>query len=1126
MTSISGDEVCCICLEKVDINNALYLECCNHNICSQPCYENYLVDYCPLCRHPFPTNNFDSLKLRRIGVEKGYIPCIYKLGCSYYIGDIVEKDYKKAFELMNKAAEQGCVYALNQVAQFYETGTGVEKNAKKAFEGYTKAAEQGLASAYCNLGKCYNYGTIMEKDKKKAFEFLTKAADLEDDHAQYLLGLFYHTGDGCVEKDIKKAISLYERSVKQGNSYSQYLLGRCYFDGDGVEKDVKKAIQLLEKSAEEGHFQAQNLLGRCYLKGDGVKKDLKKAFQLFEKSAEQGNPTAQTLLGSFYMNGTDGVRKDTIKAIELWNKAAEDQESFGAQYMLGRCYMNGDGVEKDEKKAFELFKKSAEQDYVDAMRDLAKCYEDGSGVEKDSKLAFELYIKILDHNEASALDQYNVACCYVNGIGTPKDKKKSFEHFFKAAQGGVVPAKYHVALCYEKGDGVERNVKEAMELFRAISDGRSEYSGNASNNLKKMIAEDLNKSVHGISISTKKIVKKENYMKNLVGRIFDHFNLPDAKRRKLDPDTVVVKIVDYPFIVACEYGDLNIIKQYLVKHNHHPHNNNIIANEVGLPFAFRSDFKFMFDIVIGDGSFCGNTGLYYAAFCEPDHQDKTIVNYLMENGGNEMDKRKGYEDRFVHSFIKGDLDVVKYLLQNNRVDPNRMIRRYSWVGTTSQNILHYFCSWDFWQDDADGMNGMNVFKWFVNHHNIQGIVNQPSSGLETPLDCLYSSNWYKDISRDKERWEIIQILKGKGAKRSMWAVVEQGDIEGLKELIMDESTDFMQLRDSEDILDRFGLIEFDWLKREANVSALPLLQLLLDEPGVETLINRSSDLNLLDMLVIQKKKGRCKVMEDDLDAAIALMKSKGATHSLFGLVSNNDNNILLKKMLYDESANIEYINDYRGNVLHEAIHYADTNTMAIILTHPKIHKIINAVNIDGHTPLDTLIRSKTNGTRDTKDEENWIERLQKLGAQRSIFSVIGMEDTEMLRKMINEMLRKTIENLSDDKFFRHNSFDNLLNKTNGHGHNILHCAMNFEDERKKGISILKIILEEIPGISQIINQSCTDANQSTPLDLVYIRVLNNHGEAEEETLHRDCKIRIDMIQLLRKHGGKRKSEMC
>ena len=122
--------------------------------------------------------------------------------------------------------------------------------------------------------------------------------------------------------------------------------------------------------------------------------------------------------------------------------------------------------------------------------------------------------------------------------------------------------------------------------------------------------------------------------------------------------------------------------------------------------------------------------------------------------------------------------------------------------------------------------------------------------------------------------------------------------------------------------------------------------------------------------------------------------------------------------------------------------------MTIILTHPKIHKIINAVNINGYTPLDTLIYSKTNRTK-TKEEENWIEHLQKLGAQRSIFSVIGMEDTEMLRKMINETLRKMIENKSD-------FFNNLLTKTNSHGHNILHCAMNFKDERKKGISILLV----------------------------------------------------------------------
>ena len=347
------------------------------------------------------------------------------------------------------------------------------------------------------------------------------------------------------------------------------------------------------------------------------------------------------------------------------------------------------------------------------------------------------------------------------------------------------------------------------------------------------------------------------------------------------------------------------------------------------------------------------------------------------------------------------------------------------VSSTSQNILHYFL--DNYDGRVDNANLMNVFKWFVNHHNIQGIVNQRCSNNYTPLDCLYS-NWYKDISQDKETCEIFQILKDKGAKRSLKAVVEVGDIEGLKELIMDESTDFMQVdTQGRDILDIFHdcADSFDELKRKANVSALSLLQLLLDQPGVETLINRSSDYNLLDTLVGEKKKGRCKVMESDLDAAIALMKSKGAKHSLLGSVLNEDN-ILLKKMLYDESANIEYIDDFRGNVLHHAIHIADTNTMATILSHPKIHKIINAANIDGYTPLDALIYNKTNKTRDIKEEENWIERLQKLGAQRSIFSVIGMEDTEMLRKMINEMLRKIIENLSD-------SFDNLLNKTNGHG---------------------------------------------------------------------------------------------
>ena len=415
-----------------------------------------------------------------------------------------------------------------------------------------------------------------------------------------------------------------------------------------------------------------------------------------------------------------------------------------------------------------------------------------------------------------------------------------------------------------------------------------------------MVAEDLNNNnINGISITTKKI-RAIRRPSNLFDTIFDEGLMPpNAKRQKTTPNTKVIEIVDYPFIVACEYGDLNLIKNYLTKHNHHPHNNNIITNQVGLPIAFRKSRYFLsYDCTTLDYSFCGHTGLYYAAYNGVTPKDKSIVDYLMANGGNEMDKMKGYQDVFFNALIDADLDDVKYLLQNKLVNPNGRYKYGLCYDCNSHtNILHCLAMQNYLIDD------MTAIEWFVNHHNMQGIINQADRENLTPLDHLYDCWWHCiPLDRYKEKRKFIQLLKENGAKRSIWGVVEHGDIEGLKELLMDKSTDIMQLdRDGNHILNRFmDYHDFDWLHRVANVSPLPVLQLLLDQPGIETFIKKPSGwYNILDKLL--RCKGSCKVLVRDLDAAIALVKDKGAKRSLFNVLDDcyehSDDIDVLKKML-------------------------------------------------------------------------------------------------------------------------------------------------------------------------------------------------------------------------------------
>ena len=69
---------------------------------------------------------------------------------------IIEKDYKKAFEYLKKAAEQGHVDAQYCVGVCYAGGVGVEKNLNKAIEYLKKAADQGSDAAKETLKKLGN----------------------------------------------------------------------------------------------------------------------------------------------------------------------------------------------------------------------------------------------------------------------------------------------------------------------------------------------------------------------------------------------------------------------------------------------------------------------------------------------------------------------------------------------------------------------------------------------------------------------------------------------------------------------------------------------------------------------------------------------------------------------------------------------------------------------------------------------------------------------------------------------------------------------------------------------------------------------------------------------------------
>lgn len=96
--------------------------------------------------------------------ETGDAGAQYELGMMYY-----EKDYAKAVEWWQKAAEQGYAAAQGALGTMYVNGLGVPKDIANAVELMKKAATQGDSDAQYNLANMYYKGEGVSKDMVRAY---------------------------------------------------------------------------------------------------------------------------------------------------------------------------------------------------------------------------------------------------------------------------------------------------------------------------------------------------------------------------------------------------------------------------------------------------------------------------------------------------------------------------------------------------------------------------------------------------------------------------------------------------------------------------------------------------------------------------------------------------------------------------------------------------------------------------------------------------------------------------------------------------------------------------------------------------------------------------------------------
>lgn len=248
---------------------------------------------------------------------------------------------------IREAAMDGDVDSMIKLAERYQVGNGIEKNPKKAFFWLHKAAKKENPEAIEKLKKHYHSTPL---DKKGVELFQKLAAKNDYTAAEALMNYFDSIKD--FENEFKYAKLFAESNTPEALT----SLGVCYATGIGTVKNPDEAIRLWEKAAEKGNVDALYSLGDFY--SEISHRNIEKAIHYFTLAADKEDLDSMYELGKlYYMNSPHENHKTSF---EWFNKAAKKGKVL-AMREVAICYAKGIGVEKNPTLADEWFKKAIEQ---------------------------------------------------------------------------------------------------------------------------------------------------------------------------------------------------------------------------------------------------------------------------------------------------------------------------------------------------------------------------------------------------------------------------------------------------------------------------------------------------------------------------------------------------------------------------------------------------------------------------------------------------------------------------------------------------------------------------------------------------------------------------------------------
>lgn len=408
----------------------------------------------------------EALNLYEKAAEKDHPNGYSNAGRIYRYGITGEANIEKAKAYFEKGVEQNVPYSITELAFMYEDGT-LERDYKRAFELFEKAAEANSAYAmYCYgqyLQNGYNEG---KKDPERAFEWFKKGAELNEINCLYETGRCYRYALG-IEENPDQALHYYQQAADARYVRALVELALCYEYAYGVNFDAQKVFDLMLQAAEQDYPFAQYKIGVYYMHGglgERIPVNSEQAILWLNKATASGYPYAFVELGDYYLYDYDDLN-EADKAFAYFQKALE-QDIIAEG--LGVCYEYGIGVDYNIGDAFKYYEIAASRNIVGAMYRLGNCYLNGNGTKEQPDQAFQWYINAAQQGNVPS--QYHAGKLLLKGKGVAMNKEEGLEWLQKAADLQYAAAQYELGNCYLMGDGVEENEDNALYWFEQAAE--------------------------------------------------------------------------------------------------------------------------------------------------------------------------------------------------------------------------------------------------------------------------------------------------------------------------------------------------------------------------------------------------------------------------------------------------------------------------------------------------------------------------------------------------------------------------------------------------------------------------------------------------------------------------------